>query len=198
MQIWNGRHETEASAKAMRLMVGLHYLKYTFNESDESAVAHWVENPYWQHFCGYTHMEHVCPIHPTSMTKWRNRVGAERLTELLKETIALAVRETHLSARNLAQVNVDTTELVAMCLKRSVTSYPSSPYLQLSRANNAYGAWHTVPQITTQPAHAHLFPGPPVDRIHDDVKNPPILIVESRHLCDYRSVSGRVLVNQKA
>jgi len=98
-----------APAKAMRLMVGLHYLKYTFNESDESTVARWVENPYWQYFCGYTHMEHVCPIHPTSMTKWRNRVGAERLTELLKETIALAVRETHLSARDLAQVNVDTT-----------------------------------------------------------------------------------------
>ena len=98
-----------APARAMRLMVGLHYLKYTFNESDESTVAHWVENPYWQYFCGYTHMEHACPIHPTSMTKWRNRVGAERLTELLKETIALAVREKHLSARDLAQVNVDTT-----------------------------------------------------------------------------------------
>jgi IS5 family transposase len=98
-----------APAKAMRLMVGLHYLKYTFNESDESTVARWVENPYWQYFCGYTHMEHVCPIHPTSMTKWRNRVGAERLVELLKETIALAVREKHLSARDLAQVNVDTT-----------------------------------------------------------------------------------------
>jgi IS5 family transposase len=98
-----------APAKAMRLMVGLHYLKYTFNESDESTVAHWVENPYWQYFCGYTHMQHDCPIHPTSMTKWRNRVGAERLTELLKETISLAVREKHLSARDLAQVNVDTT-----------------------------------------------------------------------------------------
>lgn len=98
-----------APAKAMRLMVGLHYLKYTFNESDESTVARWVENPYWQYFCGYTHMEHACPIHPTSMTKWRNRVGAERLTELLKETIALAVREKHLSGRDLAQVNVDTT-----------------------------------------------------------------------------------------
>ena len=41
-----------APAKAMRLMVGLHYLKYTFNESDESLVEHWIENPYWQYFCG--------------------------------------------------------------------------------------------------------------------------------------------------
>jgi len=34
-----------APAKAIRLMVGLHYLKYAFNESDESLVARWVENP---------------------------------------------------------------------------------------------------------------------------------------------------------
>jgi len=90
-------------------MVGLHYLKYTFNESDESLIERWVENPYWQYFCGYTHMQHDFPIHPTSMTKWRNRVGLERLEELLKETIALAVREKHLSTKDLKQVNVDTT-----------------------------------------------------------------------------------------
>jgi transposase, IS5 family len=35
-----------------RLMVGLHYLKYLFDESDESVVEKFVENPYWQFFCG--------------------------------------------------------------------------------------------------------------------------------------------------
>ena len=35
-----------------RLMVGLLYLKHAFDESDESVVARWVENPYWQFFCG--------------------------------------------------------------------------------------------------------------------------------------------------
>ena len=90
-------------------MVGLHYLKYTFNESDESVVDRWVENPYWQYFCGYTHMQHECPIHPTSMTKWRNRVGAERLESLITETIALAVREKHLPKSDLERVTVDTT-----------------------------------------------------------------------------------------
>ena len=98
-----------APAKAMRLMVGLHYLKYTFNQSDELLLERWVENPYWQSFCGYTHMQHDCPIHPTSMTKWRNRVGAERLEEFLKETIDLAVREKQVSLRDLRRVNVDTT-----------------------------------------------------------------------------------------
>jgi IS5 family transposase len=98
-----------APGKAIRLMVGLQYLKYTFNVSDEVLVERWVENPYWQYFCGYTHMQHDCPIHPTSMTKWRNRVGAGRLEELLKETIDLAVREKQVSRRDLQRVNVDTT-----------------------------------------------------------------------------------------
>ncbi len=98
-----------APAKAVRLMVGLHYLKYAFDESDESVVTRWVENPYWQYFCGYTHMQHECPIHPTSMTKWRNRVGVDRLEELLKETIRLAVREKQLPQRDLQRITVDTT-----------------------------------------------------------------------------------------
>ncbi|MCH7591609.1 MAG: IS5 family transposase [Planctomycetes bacterium] len=74
-----------------------------------TVVDRWVESPYWQYFCGYTHMQHECPIHPTSMTKWRNRVGAERLEKLVAETIALAVREKHLPKSDLTRVTVDTT-----------------------------------------------------------------------------------------
>jgi len=67
-----------------------------------------MENPYWQYVCGYAHMQHDCPIHPTSMMKWRDRVGAERLEELLKETICL-LREKQLPQRDLQHVTVDTT-----------------------------------------------------------------------------------------
>lgn len=98
-----------APGKAVRLMVGLQYLKYTFNESDESVVQRWVENPYWQYFCGFTHMQHEAPIDPSSMSRWRKRVGADRLEQLLQETIDLAVREKQLTSRDLAQVTVDTT-----------------------------------------------------------------------------------------
>ena len=79
-----------APAKAIRLMVGLHYLKHTFNESDESVVARWIENPYWQFFCGFEYMQHECPIHPTTMVKWRQRVGAEKLEAMLTETVDVA------------------------------------------------------------------------------------------------------------
>lgn len=98
-----------APGKAIRLMVGLHYLKYTFNESDESVVARWVENPYWQYFCGFTHMQHEAPIDPSSMSRWRNRVGAKQMALLLKETVDLAVREKQVRQQDFERVNVDTT-----------------------------------------------------------------------------------------
>jgi IS5 family transposase len=98
-----------APGKATRLMVGLQYLKYAFDESDESVVERWVENPYWQYFCGFTHMQHEAPLDSSSLSRWRKRVGAERLEQLLRETIELAVRERQLPPRDLAQVTIDTT-----------------------------------------------------------------------------------------
>ena len=45
-----------------RLMVGLHYLKHTYDESDESVIHRWIENPYWQYFCGNEYLQHEFPI----------------------------------------------------------------------------------------------------------------------------------------
>jgi len=47
----------------------------------------WVENPHWQHFCGNQYFEHNHPIDPTSMTKFRKRIGEAGAEELLKEFI---------------------------------------------------------------------------------------------------------------
>jgi IS5 family transposase len=92
-----------------RLMVGLHYLKYLFDESDETVVAKFVENPYWQHFCGRLYFEHELPCHPTSLVKWRRRLGAAGVEKLLAETLSTAKREGALGEREIKRVNVDTT-----------------------------------------------------------------------------------------
>jgi len=92
-----------------RLMVGLLYLKHAYDESDESLVARWVENPYWQFFCGCHYMQHELPIDPSSLSKWRKRVGAERLEQLLEATIKTAVAMQALRPQEFQQVNVDTT-----------------------------------------------------------------------------------------
>jgi IS5 family transposase len=92
-----------------RLMVGLLYLKHAFDESDESVVARWVENPYWQFFCGLCYMQHELPIDPSSLSRWRKRVGAERLEKLLEATIHTALAMKAVRSQELQKVNVDTT-----------------------------------------------------------------------------------------
>jgi len=96
-------------ALATRLVVGLHYLKYLYNVSDEVVVASWVENPYWQYFCGVEYFAHEFPCDPTSLVKWRQRVGAEGIEKLLKESLAAAQREAVLTPAEVKTVNVDTT-----------------------------------------------------------------------------------------
>lgn len=96
-------------AIATRTMVGLQYLKHTFGVSDEVAVRTWVENPYWQFFCGETYFQKRFPLHPSSMTRWRKRVGPERLEALLQETIRQAQAVGVMRAGDVERVTVDTT-----------------------------------------------------------------------------------------
>jgi IS5 family transposase len=92
-----------------RLLVGLHYLKHAYQESDESVVEKWIENPYWQHFCGYEYFQHGFPCHPTSLVKWRRRIKAGGVEQMLKEMLSTAQRTGALDPKDLERVNVDTT-----------------------------------------------------------------------------------------
>ncbi len=96
-------------AKPTRLMVGLHYLKHVYNLSDEEVVERWVENPYHQYFCGFEFSQHEMPIDPSSMTRWRKRVGPEALEEVLKATVAIALETGTVKPTSLERVTVDTT-----------------------------------------------------------------------------------------
>jgi len=93
----------------VRLMVGLHYLKYTYSLGDEAVVEGWVENPYWQYFCGGVFFEHRFPIDPSSMTRFRDRLKRAGLEELLGETIRTGLRGGLIKRSELKRVNVDTT-----------------------------------------------------------------------------------------
>jgi transposase, IS5 family len=92
-----------------RLMVGLHYLKAMYDESDESVVQKWIENPYWQYFCGEQLFQHNFPCHPTSLVKWRKRVGVDGIEKLLKQVLKTTLQCQALDERDLNCVNVDTT-----------------------------------------------------------------------------------------
>lgn len=108
---WGGffPSHTGRPATPPRLVAGLLYLQHAFALSDEGVVARWAENPYWQHFCGETFFQHRLPIDPSSMTRWRNRIGEEGVEWLLTETIRAGQRAGVVKGNDLKRVTVDTT-----------------------------------------------------------------------------------------
>jgi transposase, IS5 family len=93
----------------IRLMVGLQLLKHTCNVSDEEVVATWVENPYWQYFCGEQYFRHQLPIDPSLMTGFRKRIGQAGCEFILGLTLVAGLLTKTVAKSSLAVVNVDTT-----------------------------------------------------------------------------------------
>ena len=92
-----------------RLVAGLMYLQHAHGLSDEAVVARWVENPYFQHFTGETFFRHRSPIHPSSLSRWRGRIGEEGVEWLLTKTIEAGRASGAVTPRSLSEIAVDTT-----------------------------------------------------------------------------------------
>jgi len=48
----------------IRTIVGLLLLKQMYNLGDETVVERYLENPYWQHFCGEVYFQYKLPFDP--------------------------------------------------------------------------------------------------------------------------------------
>jgi transposase, IS5 family len=108
-----------APALPTRLIAGLHYLKHAFGHSDEDIVALWVENPYWQYLCGERFFQHRLPCHPTSLTKWRKRIGEAGCEWLLSMTIQAGVDTQTVNPKDFQSVTVDST------VQEKAVTYPT-------------------------------------------------------------------------
>src|SRR6266699_2536945 len=92
-----------------RLMAGLAILKHTYDLSDEALCDRWVENPYFQYFCGEEFFQHALVFDRSSLTRWRQRMGEEKLQALLQESLAVATRTEAMKPSDLARVVIETT-----------------------------------------------------------------------------------------
>jgi IS5 family transposase len=91
------------------LITGLLILQHFYGLSDEQVVAGWVENPYWQYFCGFDYLQWKMPIDPSSLVNWRKRLGKEGMQKILNSTIRWALDAGAISPSSLKNVIVDTT-----------------------------------------------------------------------------------------
>jgi IS5 family transposase len=92
-----------------RLVAGLLYLQHANDASDEMVVNTWLENPYWQFFTGETYLQTELPIDPSSLTRWRQRIGEEGVELLLAVTLEAARAAGLIKRASLDKVIVDTT-----------------------------------------------------------------------------------------
>src|SRR6202171_4555011 len=79
------------------------------NPSDEVLCARWIENPYYQVFCGEGTFQHAAPFDRSSLTRWRQRLGEEQLGALIQESLSVAHKTGAIATKDLERVVVDTT-----------------------------------------------------------------------------------------
>ncbi|MCC5809276.1 MAG: IS5 family transposase [Ectothiorhodospiraceae bacterium] len=122
---WGGLFESTTGRPATRprLIAGLMYLQHAYNLSDEAVIERWVENPYYQYFCGEEYFRHDFPIDPSSLVRWRQRVGEQGVELLLAQTVEVARGSGLVKRQSLERVSVDTT-----VMEKAVT-YPTDAKL---------------------------------------------------------------------
>jgi IS5 family transposase len=110
-EAWGPKFESTTGRPALdtRLMASLLYLKHTYAMSDEDVVERWIENPYWQHFSGQRYFQHELPCDPSSLVRWRQRIGEEGCEWLLEHSIKAAMSAGVMKRQSLSTVIVDTT-----------------------------------------------------------------------------------------
>jgi transposase, IS5 family len=120
-----GKFYTQKGRPALptRLMAGLHLLKHMEGLSDEAVCKRWVENPYFQYFCGEQYFRHRLVLDCSSMTRWRGRIGADQLELLLAETLSVAMRTQAVTEQAMERVTLDTT------VQTNAVAHPTDSHL---------------------------------------------------------------------
>lgn len=114
-----GKYSREGRpAKAVRLMVGLLLLKQMYNLGDETVVAQWVQNPYWQFFCGLEEFQWELPCDPSDLVYFRQRIGEEGVG-----VIFAASAQVHGKKAEEAEVLIDST------VQEKAVTYPTDTKL---------------------------------------------------------------------
>ena len=91
----------------IRTIVGLLLLKQMYDLGDETVVLRYLENPYWQHFCGEVYFQYKLPFDPSDFVHFRHRIGPEGMTKIFKQSIDLFDKD--FIRREVREVRVDTT-----------------------------------------------------------------------------------------
>jgi len=91
----------------IRTIVGLLLLKQMYNLGDETVVERYLENPYWQHFCGEVYFQYRLPFDPSDFVHFRHRIGKDGMEKIFKQSIDLFGED--MIKKEVKEVRIDTT-----------------------------------------------------------------------------------------
>lgn len=94
----------------------------------EGVLNAYLQSPYYQHFCGRVYFEHSLPIDPSSLVRWRKRLGEEQMEWLLTKSIQAAVKVELVQEKSFEEVIVDTT-----MMEKAITYPTDSKLLEKAR-----------------------------------------------------------------
>ena len=123
-----------------RLVAGLFILKHMHNLSDEALCERWVENPYFQYFCGEVVFRHELPFDRSSLTRWRQRLGEEQIVALLQESLSEAHRTGAIATRDLERVAIESGVSPRPSAARCAGAPPSNRSSAISSRITAWAA----------------------------------------------------------
>ena len=91
----------------IRTIVGLLLLKQMYNLGDETVVERYIENPYWQYFCGEVYFQYKFPFDPSDFVHFRHRIGKKGMEKIFRQSIDVFGEEA--IQKEVKEVRVDTT-----------------------------------------------------------------------------------------
>jgi len=68
----------------IRIMVGLMFLKIIYHLGDLAVMEQWIQNPYFQYFCGESEFQWRFPCDPSDLVHFRKRIGTEGIELICK------------------------------------------------------------------------------------------------------------------
>jgi len=88
----------------IRIMVGLLILKQIYDLGDETVMDQWVQNPYFQYFCGESEFQWKAPCDPSDLVHFRKRISVQGVELIFK--LSVQVRKDDINTTDLL---IDTT-----------------------------------------------------------------------------------------
>ena len=91
----------------IQTIVGLLLLKQMYNLGDETVLERYLENPYWQHFCGEVYFQYTFPFDASDFAHFRHKIGPGGMKKIFKQSIDLLDKD--FIRREVKGVRIDTT-----------------------------------------------------------------------------------------